>query len=157
MSTEKNTQKKSYWGSSRFGGSSRRLIVTCILAGIPLSLLAGGLITLLQPGHPRADLMFIIGAAVTLPVCCIAVWAFLVDRSTMTGAPEDPESSIEGQWLYRAAASSFMDLFAIIGLSTAVFTFVDVPISTAVAFGGLAVVALLDFGLRYLIIKRREG
>ena len=150
------TGPRSHWGRSRFGGSSRTLLVTCLLAGNGISLLLGWVITLLQPEHAGPGL-FAIGAIATLPVSCIAVWALLIDRTTLTGAPDDPESSIEGQWLDRAAGSSFTDLIAIIGLGCAVFTFVELPISTGLAFGGLFGIAALDFFLRYQLIKRREG
>ncbi|MFT3876521.1 MAG: hypothetical protein QM708_08885 [Propioniciclava sp.] len=157
MNTEKNTPKKrSYWGRSRFGGSSRALIVTCLVAGAVLALLFALLITFLQTGPALDGVLFVISAIVMLPVSAMIVWIALIDRTTLTDAPDDPESSIEGQWLDRAGATSFNHLFAIIGLGAGVFSFIEVAIPTQYVLLGLALIALADFGLQYQLIKRKE-
>jgi len=158
MNTSKGTStpSRTRWGRSRFGGSGRTLIAGSIALGLVLSAGLGGLFAVLEPTASR-PLAFGVGVAMTLPFSILLVWVLLVDRSTLAGAPDDPEASIESHWYDRAASGAFTDLIIVLGLGSAVFSFLDLGVSTALVLGGLFVIAAIDVAARYLIAKRADG
>lgn len=157
MNTEKNApaRPRTKWGSSKYGGGPLALIVGSIAGGIPIAALLGWVVTLLE--GERSLLLFIISGIVMLPVSTGAIWFLLLDRETLSGAPDDPASSIEGRWMERAMAGAFTDLMVVMGIGAAAFSFIDIPIDTAFAFMIVFGIAVADAFLRYFIIKRREG
>ncbi|HJX77398.1 hypothetical protein [Glutamicibacter sp.] len=154
MNTEQET--KARWGRSRFGGSQAMLIIVSLLAGAVLSLGAGLLFATLNfPGD--FVLAALIMAAGLLPVLSVGCWALLLDRSTLRGATKNPEISVESQWYDKAAVGVFQDILLVCGLGAAVLSFIEVQASTGLILAGVVGLAMADFGVRYLLIKRAEG
>lgn len=155
-----STPRRSRWGRSRFGGSSRSLIAVSLLVGAALSLGVGWLISLAQtPGDQRTPwwLVYLIAVFVMLPVATMGTWALLVDRSTLAGAPEDPDASVESRWYDKAATGSFHTLIATLGLGAAVFAFLDVEVSPSLLLAVYFLIAAGSFGICYLIAKRADS
>ncbi|WP_404288532.1 hypothetical protein [Glutamicibacter arilaitensis] len=154
MNTKTATQSK--WGRSRFGGGSTTLIITSLLVGIVLSAGAGLLFARLnyQENFAMAALVMMAGL---LPVLSVACWALLLDRDTLRGATRNPEISVESQWYDKAAVGVFQDLLLICGLGGAVFSFLQLQASIGLILAGVVMLAMIDFGVRYLLIKRVEG
>ncbi|MCS3494739.1 hypothetical protein M2368_003771 [Arthrobacter sp. JUb119] len=147
---------QSKWGRSRFGGGSGALIAVSLSAGAVLSAGAGVLFARLNaPEH--FVLAALLMAAGLLPVLSTACWALLLDRDTLRGATRNPEISVESQWYDRAAIGVFQDLLLVCGLGGAVFSFIQIQASLGLVLAGVVLLALLDFGIRYFIIKRAES
>ncbi len=154
MNTEQGT--KARWGRSRFGGSQATLISVSLLAGAVLSLGAGLLFATLNfPGN--FVLATLIMAAGLLPVLSAGCWALLLDRSTLRGATKNPEISVESQWYDKAAVGVFQDILLVCGLGAAVLSFIEVQGSIGLILAAVVGLAMADFAVRYLLIKRAEG
>ena len=154
MNTEKET--KARWGRSRFGGSQGMLISISLLGGAVLSLGAGLLFATLNfPGN--LVLAAFIMAAGLLPVLSVGCWALLLDRSTLRGATKNPEISVESQWYDKAAVGVFQDILLVCGLGAAVLSFIEVQGSIGLILAAVVGLAMADFAVRYLLIKRAEG
>lgn len=151
------TPTRTRWGRSRFGGGGGALIAVSLTLGAVLAAGAGWLITVLERDHPRPGLLLGVGALVTLPVCVGLVWALLVDRSSLAGAPDDPEASVESRWYDKAAVGAFHVLIATLGLGAAAFQFLKVDVAPSLLLGGYFVLAVVAFGISYLLARRADG
>lgn len=145
------------WGRSRFGGGSLLLVLVSIGLGIVVSSGIGWLAKASQPAQERPWLLFLAVAVVTLPVTTVGAWALLVDRSTLAGAIDEPEETVENRWYEKAATTTFHFLLATLGIGLAVFSFLRVDIAPPVVVGGYLVVGIAVFAASYLIAKRRDS
>lgn len=148
---------RSTWGRARFGGGSAALITVSLLCGAITSVGVSYLFAAIRfsDHQPIAWLIF---SLAFLPVFTAVFYAIFVDRSTLRDTPTDPEASIEATWYKRAASGAFTDMIGLLGIALLAFTlFVDLSVSVDTVLLVLIVVAMLDFGIRYLIIRRREG
>ncbi|WP_104091474.1 hypothetical protein [Arthrobacter sp. GMC3] len=141
------------WGKARFGGGSAALWSISIGIGAITSAGLGWLFLLLGDVE-RPVLAFTITLASTLPVTTALGWAVLVDRSTLKGAIEKPDDSIESSWYQKAAVGAFGDILIIGGLGAAVFAFtkIEAPISWCLA--AVVLFAMVDFAGRYAWQKK---
>jgi hypothetical protein len=151
MSTSRAT--RSAWGRARFGGSPRTLLVVSLTIGVLVSAGLGGLF--LVPGN-TADpvLAFSVVAFGTLPVTAALGWAVLVDRSTLVGAIDRPDDSIESAWYDKAASGAFGDILIVGGLSAGGLGLAGIEAPLTWALSALVLFAMLDFAVRYLWLKR---
>ena len=83
-------------------------------------------------------------------------WVALVDRKTVRGATRDPEKSIESTWYSGAAEGVFHDLMIIMGLGAVATTWWKPFFDISWFFLGACVVMMLDFSLRYAILRARS-
>lgn len=147
----KNARSK--WGRAKFGGSSAQLVAASLAAGVLLSAALGWLFMLLRNGdHPL--LAFAIMAVFTLPIAAVLAWAVLVDRSTLAGAIEKPEDSVESAWYEKAASGAFTDILLVGGLGCAALSFLGTEGTVGLVLGSVIAFAMLDFGARYLWLKK---
>lgn len=154
MSTQ--TATRSRWGRSRFGGGPGALITVSLFAGLALSAGAGVLFARLNaPAHFM--LAALIMTAGLLPVLSTTCWALLLDRNTLRGATRNPAISVESQWYDKAAVGVFQDLLLVCGLGGALFSFMPVSVSLGLVLAGVVLVAMIDFAIRYLMIKRAQS
>lgn len=145
------------WGRSRFGGSGAVLLAASVGLGGILAIGFAGLLTALDPGRAHSPLLFIVSAVISLPIGAILVWVILVDRASLRDAADDPASSVESRWYERASSGAFNDLVAVFGVGAGVLAFVRVQISPSLVLAGLFALALADFGIRYLVARRRDS
>ena len=151
------TTKRSAWGRAKFGGGSATLITVSLISGAALAAGLSYLYATFQFPENFATAWSIFGA-VFWPIMSVIVWVLLVDRSTLRGAPKNPEASIEATWYSRAAAGAFTDLIGALGLGLLVTTlFVDVPLPTDNVLLAILLVATVDFTIRYVVLRLREG
>lgn len=146
----------SRFGRARFGGGTGTLLAVAVLGGAALAVglgLAAGAFA--EPGS--ATLTRIVFAALTLPACAALVWALAVDRLTIAGATQRPEDSVEAQWYNRAAVGAFTDSLAVGGLVGAAFSITRLQAPAGLVLVGFVLVMMVDFTVRYLIARRREG
>ncbi|GAA1390186.1 hypothetical protein [Luteococcus peritonei] len=146
--------------TTRFGRtrSGRSPWPGAVLIGLLVTAALGSAAALLNDG-PRAWLLVALLVALNLPVLVFGGWAVLVDRSTIRGATQRPEESVENSWLDRAANGAFYDLLTVLGLGLAAFNLVpaarDLPARHALT--AYVLFAMLDVAARYLVISRGEA
>ncbi|MGW9404897.1 hypothetical protein ACWGQ2_13145 [Arthrobacter sp. NPDC055585] len=144
---------RSKWGRAKFGGSSAQLMTASLAAAVLLSAALGWLFMLLRNGD-RPMLAFAVMAVFTLPVSAVLAWAGLVDRSTLAGAIEKPEDSVESAWYEKAASGAFTDILLVGGLGCAAVSFLGTEGTVGLVLGSVIAFAMLDFGARYLWLKK---
>lgn len=151
------TERQTRWGRSRvLGGGTGRLIAVSLVLGAALASAVGGIY--IAVGHPsRPWVALAIFVVVMLPVSTALAWVVLVDRSTITGASKNAEKNVENNWFERAAMGAFGDLMLVIGLGTGVVAIFDLAVAPALLLGALWVLGSVDFGVRYLAIRKAEG
>lgn len=153
---------KSRWGRMRSGGSTRKLLGISLGGGLAIALAVSVVVATL--GYPdRLVLAGAVFASCFWPVSSALVWVLLVSRDTLSEAPRNIEDSVESRWTERVGAAVFLDTLVLLGAgaftlsilrSTAKWTF-ELPLE--LAFSAVMILLMLDFMIRYLLIKRREG
>lgn len=138
------------------GGGTAVLLFSSLVIGAIVSGALGGLFAWLGGGG-NFVLAFVVGAVVTLPISTVLGWAILVDRSTLAGAVDRPQDSIEAAWYEKAASGAFGDVLLVAALGAAAFGFTQIAASASAILLAVAVLAALDFGARYLWLKRSAG
>ncbi|GAA1416249.1 hypothetical protein AUR04nite_28600 [Glutamicibacter uratoxydans] len=153
---------KSRWGRMRSGGSTRKLLGISLGGGLAIALALGSLAAVL--GYPQQIPLALAGYSISfwLPFSAL-IWVLLVDRETITGAPKDVEQSIESRWAERAGAAVFRDMLLFLGLGAGVLSFLQfkvdwfLEVPLGLAFALVLSLLLIDFAIRYQLIKRTEG
>lgn len=154
---EPNTPTRSALGRAKFGGGTGTLVTVSLIAGAVTAALIGYLASLSKFADHSA-LGWIVFTAAFFPIFTAVYWALLVDRSTMTYAPRDPESSIESSWYQKAASGTFTFLLGGLGVALFVTTlFVDLTLKLDDVILVILVLTMLTFGVNYLIVRRRES
>lgn len=143
-------------GRARFGGGTATLVIVSLLIGLAIS---GGLGALYAwiGDTGEAWLRFAIVAIVTLPVSVMLPWALLVDRSSLKGATERPEDSIEARWYSKAAEGTMHDVLITVGIGAALFSFTQLQVNTGILLIVLGTLVMADFGVRYQLVKRADA
>ncbi|MDQ1125999.1 hypothetical protein QE428_001032 [Microbacterium sp. SORGH_AS 505] len=154
MSHATQDQDRTRWGRLR-GGSRIPAMTIAMPVGLVLAAVVG-VIAAVMWDAPTPPVVVGIGfTVVTLPALVALAWVFLVDRSTLRGALDRPEESVEGAWYNRAAQGAFSDILLIVGLGTAFLAITGIRIDVLIALIGVLLVAMGSFGIRYLIAQRR--
>lgn len=148
-----NEVSQTRWGKARFGGSSAALLGISLGIGVVVSAGLGWSFSLLGDVE-RPVPVFTLMTVSTLPVTTALGWAVLVDRTTILGAIEKPDDSIESVWYEKAAGGVFGDILLVGGLGAAAFAFtkIEAPISWCLA--AVVLFAMLDFAARFLWQKK---
>lgn len=154
MSHATQDQDRTRWGRLR-GGSRIPAMTIATPVGLVLAAVVG-VIAAVMWDAPTPPVVVGVGfTVVTLPALVALAWVFLVDRSTLRGALDRPEESVEGAWYNRAAQGAFSDILLIVGLGTAFLAITGIRIDVLIALIGVLLVAMGSFGIRYLIARRR--
>lgn len=143
----------SRWGRARFGGGTAALIGVSLGSGALLSAAAGGTFAALG-GSEQPALALAVVFICTLPVTAALCWAILVDRSSVKGAIERPDDSIESAWYGKAASGTFGDVLLVGGLGATAFAFVKIEAQVSWVLAAVVLFAMLDFTVRFLWVKR---
>ena len=148
-----NDASPNRWGRARFGGGTTALIGVSLGIGALLSAVAGWAFSALS-GAEHPFLALIVMFICTLPVTTAFGWAILVDRSSLKGAIDRPDDSIESAWYEKAASGAFGDVMLVGGLGATAFAIlnIDAPVSWSLA--AVVLFAMLDFSVRFLWLKR---
>lgn len=148
-----NEASPSRWGRARFGGGTAALIGVSLGSGVFLSAIAGGAFAALS-GSEQPILALAVMIVCTLPVTTALGWAVLVDRSSLKGAIERPDDSIESTWYDKAASGTFGDVLLVGGLGAAAFAFMQIDAPVGWSLAAVVLFAMLDFTARFLWLKR---
>lgn len=151
-------EPKTRLGRMRSGGSQHKLLLTSATAGAVTAVIVGAVLTALTD-HAGLSAGLTIGvyAACLFPVGFIAWWVVLVDRSTIAGAPAQPEESIESRWYDQAAQSTFHACLWAVGAVGVVSVFWDFQVSAYWLTIGLGAFLAVAFAISYLFHKWHES
>ena len=153
-STSGTTDARRKWGRTRFGGRHSALLVA-VPFGIVLAAAAGALAGW-AAGAAGGDVLLVAAVfalAMALPMIS-AVWVVVVDRSTLRGALDRPEESIESSWLDKASQGAFNDTLLLAGLGTAALFVSRTEVPGSYTLLTVVVVMMASFGIRYLVARR---
>jgi hypothetical protein len=149
-------EPRTKWGRVRFGGGRLNALAFAAAVGLPLAVLAAlGAWGLGAIDHPAIGLP-VFSVMLTAPATAL-VYALVVDRATMSGAPKNPEESVENAWYDRAAQKAFHDVVLVVGLTLFVIAIADIEFDAMWALVGVLAVAAVSFGIRYRIMTRRDS
>lgn len=151
MNGIKTTRSK--LGRARWGGGSASLLSASIAIGVIISAGAGALFAWLSSVE-QPVLAFCIVAIATLPISVTLGWALLVDRSSLRGAVDKPEESIESAWYEKAASGAFGDIVMVGALGFAGFGFLQLNASVSWILLAVTLLAMIDFGARYVWLRK---
>ena len=154
---EPQTPARSTLGRAKFGGGPGTLASVSLIAGAVTATLIGYLAALTKFADHQT-IGWVVFSTAFFPIFSAVYWALFVDRSTLTNAPKNPESSIESSWYQKAASSTFTFLIGTLGVALFVTTlFVDLTLTLDNAILAILLLAMLTFGVNYLVVRRREG
>ncbi len=148
-------QARTKWGRAKVGRGQ----IPAMKIAIPCGLMLGSALGMVAVWAGIAGPNPLIGGAAF--VLCFAVpatmlvWALLVDRSTLQGAPNQPEESIESGWYQRAAAGTQTDVImaAVIGVLVLSLVPSGSSVDPRFVLGGVIGVSFLSFAIRYQLLR----
>ncbi|ACZ32239.1 hypothetical protein Xcel_3239 [Xylanimonas cellulosilytica DSM 15894] len=124
------------------------------LGGAALVAAATASLSDLEQGEPA--LIFAVLAGGWLSFMAAIGWALVALRRAKEDADPQPVEGIEDTWFQQAAAQSFWDVVIVLGLGTFVLSVWRVQPDANLVLLGLLLVAMVDFPVRLLLLKRRE-
>lgn len=148
-----SSRGRTAWGATKKGRRGVGLWGPAVGIGAVISGVMAGLTYVLSPS-PTPGLLAVVIAVVTLPVGITLGWALLVDRSSIKGAVQRPEESVESRWWDQAASGALMDGFAMIGLAAGAIVITGVEVAAENVLLALWVLLSVDVGIRYLVARR---
>ena len=146
---------RSRWGRVRFGRGRASAMAPAIPLGIGVAAVIAALSVLLGfaaeiPWVGAFSLTF----ALAGPMIGL-VWALCVDRSTLRGALDRPEESVESVWYDKATQGAFHDVLLVSGLALAGLMITGTRVQGTVVLLGVLAVCVVSAGTRYLISRQR--
>lgn len=143
------------WGRVRFGRRRAPAAAVAVLAVAVLAACLGLLGVAVRPTEDAAVAFgVVLFASLSVP-CAALVWAVVVDRATLAGAPRDPEHSVENDWFSRAASGAFTDTLTAVGVALAVLAIGRLSVDAVFALAGVVVLAAVSFVVRYAWAAQR--
>ncbi|WP_430592098.1 hypothetical protein [Humidisolicoccus flavus] len=156
MTESQVNDTRSRWGRVKFGERRVSAMAAALPIGAVLAVIVGFIAVASGTAGPHPLLGGTVFALVTVWPLAGLAWALMVDRSTLQGATDRPEESVENAWYENAASSAFTDTITIVGLSLAVLAIGGIALDARIALAGVIGVAALSFAVRFLI-KRARG
>lgn len=145
--------EQSRWGATKTGRRGLGLWGPAVAIGVLAAGVVAGLTFAFSPSE-TPGLLAVVTGVMTLPVGVALGWAIQVDRTSITGAVERPEESVESRWLEQAAFGALFDGFAMIGLGTGAIAITGVEVAADVVLIALWVLLTVDVTVRYLVARR---
>ncbi|HLT67169.1 MAG TPA: hypothetical protein VKZ73_04790 [Microbacterium sp.] len=127
---------------------------------IPIGLvIAGGFgtLTLLTDFSENGDPLLVAGVTTLVMAwgCIGFVWALIVDRTTLRGAVEKPDQTVEARWMASAQSGALTDLVTVVGITVAVLAFTRVQMDGMSMLIGVLFIAGLSACVRYVVARTR--
>lgn len=120
-------------------------------------LISAGLGLAVAFGRPdQFWLVFGVFTACFLAPSITLAWLVL-GRGRSVQPPPHAEESVESRWLDKAAAGALMDLIPAAGIMAAAVSLFRLDLPADVALIGVVVFGLVDGGLRFAALRRRES
>lgn len=145
------------WGRAKLGNGR----IPAMAIAVPGGLLFGCVLALVAVWVGAAGPNPLLGWTVftlclTVPGAMLA-WVLVLDRSTLQGAAEQPEESVESRWYLRAAAGAQTDVIMLAGVGVLVLTFVSagIDLDPRLVLAGVIGVSFVSFAIRYQLLRRK--
>jgi hypothetical protein len=156
MSIEPRADNRTRWGRIRFAGRRLPAMAIAIPTGLVLAIGVGAIT--LWTGVARGEQAVPIAGVFALVMSwglVGLVWAIIVDRSSLRGAIDKPDESIESAWLDSAMAGAFRDTIMLTGVVLAILSITGFELDVVWALIGVIVVGFFSTFVRYLMAKKR--
>ncbi|GAA2025884.1 hypothetical protein GCM10009720_01920 [Yaniella flava] len=156
MSGETRTDIRTLWGRTRFASGRFPALALAIPLGLVLAVGAGAIT--LWAGVARGELALLIAAVfavIMAPGLAGLVWALVVDRSTIKGAIDKPEESVESKWLNSAMSGALSDTVTVTGLGLATIAITGFDFDVLWALTGVLLIAIFSTFVRYVMAMKR--
>ncbi len=156
MSTEPRTSTRTHWGRIKFAGGRVPAMAVAIPTGLILAAGVGALTLLTEVA--RGDEALVIAGVFALVVSwgfIGLIWALVVDRSSLRGAVEKPDESIESKWLEAATAGALRDTIMLTGFVLATLAITGFELDATWALIGVILIAFFSTIVRYLMARKR--
>lgn len=156
MNTESRTDTRTRWGRTKFAEGRLPALTVAIPAGLALSVGVGALTLLTRAA--RGDHALVVAGVFALVMSwgfIGLIWALVVDRSTLRGALDDPDESVESKWLNAAMAGALRDTIVLTGLTLATLAITGFDLDGTWALIGVVWIAFFSTVVRYLMAKKR--
>jgi hypothetical protein len=135
-------------------GRARRELLTVWLVGL-LCAAGLGLVAALVRSEQFWLVFGVFTACLLAPSFALA-W-LLVGAGRRVEPGPHAEENVESRWLEKAAAGALFDLVAAAGVTVGAVSLFDLRLSADVALIGVMAFAVIDGGLRYVALSRRES
>lgn len=156
MSTEPRTDTRTRWGRIKLAGGRIPAMAVAIPAGLILAAGVGALTLLTKVAQGDKALVIAGVFALVMPWGFIGlIWALVVDRSSLRGALDNPDESIESKWLESAMAGALRDTIMLTGFALATLAITGFELDVTWALIGVIWVAFFSTFVRYLMAKKR--
>lgn len=157
MNAESRSDTRTRWGRINFAGGRVPAMAVAIPAGLILAVGVGAL-TLLTKVTQGDQALVIAGVfALVMSWGFIGlIWILVVDRSTLRGAINNPDESIESRWLDAAMAGALRDTIMLTGLTLAALAITGFDLDVTWALIGVIWIAFFSTVVRYLMAKKRS-
>lgn len=150
-----STTRRTAWGRTRFGAGRLPALAVATPIGLVMAVAEALLFARFVGGPLPAPLLATIFSACVLVPNVLLVWALIIDRTTLSGALERPEESVESQWYDEAARGAFHDTIAITGLALTFLAITGTHIDGVLALTGVLILAFLSTSIRYTVARSR--
>jgi|GEM_PF-5000723 len=150
-------------GRSRFGGGKALMLTLFLGSGLLAAVVLSTLISLLVDLDEGFWPAWINLAFTFWLVASAIAWFVFVDPSILPRPAKNPEQTVEQDWRTRTQAGVCRDLVIFLGLGCVAASLCSLLanqplfVPVALVFAGLIWVALLDYIIRYQLIKRAES
>ncbi|THJ64605.1 hypothetical protein E8P82_14630 [Arthrobacter echini] len=126
--------------------------------GTVIAALLGLLAAMLRIGESNPLVIGVVFAVCFIFPATLLVYILVVDRSTMKGAAERPEESVEFGWYDKAAAGALGDIVVVAGITALVLSFIPdkFALDPGLLLAGVVCLAFVSVGVRYLIQRHRS-
>jgi hypothetical protein len=124
------------------------------LVGLVVAACLGLGATLFRP--EQLWLVFGVFTACSLAPCVALAW-LVVGRGRQVALDPHAEENVESRWFDKAASGALVDLVPAAGLVAGAVGLFDVDLPGDLALLGVVAFALVDGGLRYALLTRRES
>jgi len=133
---------------------SRRELVLVGLTGTAFATALGVGAALIRP--EQFWLVFLVFTACSLSPSVALAWLLLGGGRRVQGDPHAGEN-VESRWLEKAAAGALFDVIPAAALTAGAVSLFELDLAGELALVGVAAFALVDGGLRYAMLTRRES
>lgn len=149
------TGERTTWGRASIGSGRMPAMAIAVPLGVLLGVALGFVALWAGVAGPYPVLgVAVFALCLSLPSTAL-VYVLVVDRSTMRGAVERPEESVESRWYEKAAAGALTDVVLLAGLAVMFMAFVETSLDDTLILGAVVVVAMLSFAIRFAIARSK--
>lgn len=153
--SDQNTRTR--WGRATVAGGRFPAMTVAAPGGVLISALLGWLAASLGVGGTSPILTGAVFALCLSFPSTMLVYVLLVDRSTLAGATERPEESVESGWYDKAAAGAVTDVVLVAGVTATVLAFIPTKfaVDPGLLLSGVVGLAFVSVAIRYLLQRHR--